>query len=140
MNAKPVANAFKRVLLPLFGPLPVADVDGGSVRIACGKRGANARIHTTAKQHDGAAPAPIQVRGCVIRKHRNYCTDFMTGLTWGRTHSSVLAERSSAGPRDGRMRPSPRNFTRNAGFPLDRAERRGWPERCQTKCQPVTKL
>jgi hypothetical protein len=53
-NRKPVANALKRAPLPVFGALAVTDVNRGGVVVTCCQRGANAGIHSAAKQDDCA--------------------------------------------------------------------------------------
>jgi hypothetical protein len=54
MNLQAIANAFKRATLPIFGSLPVADVDRSGIMIARCKRGANTGIHPPAEEYDCA--------------------------------------------------------------------------------------
>ncbi len=49
-----VANGGKRLPLAVFGWLSVADVDGSRVKVANCKSGADAGIHASAEQDDGA--------------------------------------------------------------------------------------
>ena len=63
-NFQPVADAFEGAPFALFGALPVADMDGGRMVVACRKRRTNAGIHAAAQQDDGA-----RLAGGRIRRH-----------------------------------------------------------------------
>ena len=57
VNFQALADGEKRLPLALLGTLPVTDVDRGRVVVAHRQRGADAGIHASAEEDDGAGLA-----------------------------------------------------------------------------------